>query len=89
METPEDQCDIISVDFIVELPQVHGYNLIMVVVDSVTKQVHFIPTHTMINTEGAVRLYLKEVWKHHRLPQVVLLDQGSQFIAEFTHEVYQ
>jgi hypothetical protein len=60
----------------------------MVIVDSVTKCVHFIPTHIMINMEGAVRLYLKEVWKHHGLPRVVILDSGSQFIVEFTHKVY-
>jgi hypothetical protein len=53
-ETPADQWDIISIDFIVELPQVHGYDAIMVVINSVTKRAHFIPTHTMINTEGAV-----------------------------------
>jgi hypothetical protein len=46
----------------------------MVVIDSVTKQAHFIPTHTTINAEGAVRLYHKEVWKHHGTPRVVLLD---------------
>jgi hypothetical protein len=61
----------------------------MVVIDSVTKQVHFIPMHTTLNAEGAVRLYLKEVWKHHGLPRVVLSDQGPQFIAEFICEVYK
>jgi hypothetical protein len=30
--------------------------------------VHFISTHTTLNVEGVVRLYLKEVWKHHGLP---------------------
>jgi hypothetical protein len=35
------------------------------------------------------RLYLKEVWKHHRLHRAVLSDRGSQFIAEFTCKVYQ
>jgi hypothetical protein len=87
-ETPEDQWDIISIDFIVELPQVHGYDAIMVVVNSVTNRVHFIPMHTTLNMEGAVRLYLKEVWKHHGLLRVVLSDQGPQFIAEFIHEVH-
>jgi hypothetical protein len=63
-------------------------NVIMVLVDSVTKWAHFIPTHTTLNVEGAVRLYLKEVWKHHGLPHVVLSDWGPQFIAEFTCKVY-
>jgi hypothetical protein len=79
---------VISVDFIVELPESHGYDAIMNVVDSVSKRVHCIPTHTTISAEGATLLYYREVWKHHGLPQSVLSDRGSQFIAGFTHELY-
>jgi hypothetical protein len=68
---------VISVDFIVELLESHGYNAIMNVVNSVTKHMHFIPTHTTITAEGAARLYLQDVWKHHRTPRVVLSDRGS------------
>jgi transposase InsO family protein len=80
---------MISVDFIVELPESHGYDTIMNVVDSVTKRAHFIPTHTTITAEGAVRLYLREVWKHHGMLRVVLSDRGSQFMAGFTCELYK
>jgi hypothetical protein len=80
---------VISVDFIVELPESHGYNTIMNVIDSVTKRVHFIPMHTTITAEGAARLYLRDVWKHHGTPRVVLSDRGSQFIAGFTRELYK
>jgi hypothetical protein len=55
---------VISVDFIVELPESHGYDTIMNIIDSVTKHAHFIPTHTTINAEGAAHLFLKEVWRH-------------------------
>jgi hypothetical protein len=64
-ETPAEPWDTISVDFIVELPESHGYDAIMNIVDSVTKCVHFIPTHTTMTAEDAAHLYLREVWKHH------------------------
>jgi hypothetical protein len=80
---------MISVDFIVELPESHGYDAIMNVINSVTKHVHFIPMHTTIMAEGAARLYLREVWKHHGTPRVVLSDRGSQFTAGFTRELYK
>jgi transposase InsO family protein len=80
---------MISVDFIVELPESHGYDTIMNVVDSVTKRAHFIPTNTTITAEGAACLYLREVWKHHGTPQVVLSDRGSQFTAGFMCELYK
>jgi hypothetical protein len=77
-ETPEAPWDTISVDFIVELPESHGYDAIMCVIDSLTKRVHFIPTHTTINAEGMALLFLKEVWKHHGTPRVVISDRGPQ-----------
>jgi hypothetical protein len=67
-ETPKAPWDVISVDFIVKLPESYGYDTIMNVVDSVTKCSHFIPMHTTINAEGVAHLLLKEVWKHHGMP---------------------
>jgi hypothetical protein len=37
-ETPEAPWDVISIDFIVKLPESHGYDAIMNVIDSVTKR---------------------------------------------------
>jgi hypothetical protein len=83
-ETPEAPWDTISVNFIVELLESHGYNAIMCIIDSLTKRAHFIPTHTTINAEGTALLFLKEVWKHHGTPWVVVSDRGPQFVAAFT-----
>jgi transposase InsO family protein len=80
---------MISINFIVELPESHGYNTIMCVVNSLTKCAHFIPTHTTINTEGTALLFLKEVWKHHGMPRVVVSDKGPQFVAGFMRELYK
>jgi hypothetical protein len=88
-ETPEAPWDTISVDFIVELLESHRYNTIMCVVDSLTKQAHFIPMHTTINAEGTALLFSKEVWKHHGTPWVVISDRGPQFITAFTRELYK
>jgi transposase InsO family protein len=88
-ETPEAPWDTISVDFIVELPQSHGYNAIMCVIDSLTKRAHFILMHTTLNAKGTTLLFLKEVWKHHGTPRVIVSDRGPQFIAAFTCELYK
>jgi hypothetical protein len=50
---PKAQWDVVSVNFITELPDSHGFDAIMVVVDSVSKQRHFIPTHTMVTALGS------------------------------------
>jgi hypothetical protein len=50
---------------------------------------HFIPMHTTINAKGTALLFLKEVWKHHGTPQVVVSDRGPQFIAGFMCKLYK
>jgi transposase InsO family protein len=88
-ETPKAPWEVISIDFIVELPESHSYDVIMCVVDSLTKCAPFILMHTTINTEGTALLFLKEVWKHHGTPRVVVSDRGPQFVAGFTRKLYK
>jgi len=73
----------------VELPESSGHDTIMTVVDSVSKRVHFVPTHMMVTAEGAARLFLYHVWKLHGLPKRVVSNRGPQFIASFTKELYR
>jgi hypothetical protein len=89
LEIPENRWDTVSVDFIVELPDSHGYDATMNVVDTVSKRAHFIPTNTTITAAGAAKLFLQHVWKLHGLPRKVVSDRGSQFVGEFTRELYR
>jgi len=69
LRIPDSRWDTLSVDFVVELPLSSGHDTVMTVVDSVSKQAHFIPTHTTVTAEGAARLFLHQVWKLHGLPK--------------------
>ena len=86
---PNAPWDTNNVDFIVELPESEGKDAIMVVVDSVTKQGHFIDTVTMLSTAGTARLYVQHIWKHHGLPKKAVSNRGLQFVVEFMKELYQ
>ena len=67
LPVPEVRWETVSVDFIMELPEAHGFDAVMNVVDSVSKRAHFISTNTTITALGAAQLYLAHVWKLHRL----------------------
>jgi len=66
----------ILVDFITKLPLVQGYNSILVVVDWLTKMVHFILTIEKTSAEGLTRLFRDNVWKLHGLPESIISDRG-------------
>ena len=89
LPTPANRWEHISVDFIVELPESAGYDAVMVVVDSLSKRAHFLPTHTTVTAEGTARLHRDHVWKLHGLPTRVISDRGPQFVAEFTQELFR
>jgi len=84
---PEKPWTHISADFITKLPLAQGYDSILVVVDRLTKMVHFIPTTEKTSAEGLVRLFRDNVWKLHRLPESIILDRGPQFAAGLMKEL--
>ena len=77
----------ISADFITKLLLAQGYDSILVVVDRLTKIVHFIPTTEKISAEGLARLFRDNMWKLHRLPKSIILDRGPQFAARLMREL--
>ena len=76
----------ISVDFITKLLLAQGYNLFLVVVNRLTKMVHFIPTTEKMSAEGLARLFRDNVWKLHRLSKSIISDRGPQFVAGIMQE---
>ena len=51
----DSQLKTISVYFIVELPEFIEFNTVMIVVDSMSKRIHFIPTHITVTVESTDR----------------------------------
>ena len=84
---PERPWIHISTDFITKLLLAQKYNSILIVVDGLTKMVHFIPTTEKMLAEGLARLFRDNVWKLHGLPKTIILDRGLQFTAELMREL--
>jgi len=66
---------------------VQGYDSILVVVDQLTKMVHFIPTTEKTLAEGLVRLFRDNMWKLHGLLESIISDKGPQFVAGLIREL--
>jgi len=62
---PEKPWMHISADFITKLPLAQRYDSILVVVDRLTKMVHFISTTEKTSAKGLARLFRNNVWKLH------------------------
>jgi len=84
---PERPWTNISADFITKLPLAQRYDSILVVMDRLTKIVHFIPTTEKTSAEGLARLFRDNMWKLHGLPESIILDRGPQFAAGLMREL--
>src|SRR6266446_6219226 len=67
-----------------ELPDLKGYNAVLVVVDHLSKQIHTIPTVTSLDSTGVVQLFLEHVRHHHGLLEEVISDCRPAFVSNFS-----
>src|SRR5260221_1731316 len=77
----------ISMDFIEQLPASENFSTILVVVDRLTKQAIFIPSHDTVNAPQVAQLFLTHIFSKHRVPAHVTSDQGSEFVSHFFHSL--
>jgi len=70
-------------DFIKQLPSSSGFTAILVVIDRLSKQAIFIPTHDTITSPELAQLFLLHVFAKHGVPAHVMSDQGSEFVSHF------
>jgi hypothetical protein len=60
-----------------------GYNSIWVVVDRLTKAVHFITVKTTYNSAMLAELYISRIVCLHGVPKKIVSDRGTQFTFHF------
>jgi transposase InsO family protein len=59
------------------------HDLIMVVVDKVTKTTHFIPLKTTHKATNVVDIFMKEVARLHEIPKTIVSDRDPKFTSNF------
>jgi len=70
-------------DFIKKLPFSSGFNTILVIVDHLSKQAIFIPTHDTITSVELAYLFIIHVFSKHRVLSHVTSNHGSEFVSHF------
>src|SRR6266436_322671 len=80
---PPRPWEYISMDFIEQLLASEGHMAILVIVDRLTKQSLFIPTHDSIDSPELAQLFLTHMFSKHGTPSHVTSNQGSEFVSHF------
>ncbi len=69
---------LISADWIRD-----SYDLILVIVDRLTKMIHYKPVKVTIDTPGLAEVIIDVVVRNHGVPESIVTDRGSLFTSKF------
>ena len=76
--------EVISLDFITGfLRTQRQHDSIMVVVDKLSKYAHFIPVRSTYKVDNIVEIFLKEIFRLHGAPKMVISDWDVKFMSYF------
>ena len=89
MPIPAQPWDVVSMDFIVDLPMSRGYNVIMVVIDYFSKQAHFVPTKPPLTALQVAKLFFKHIFKYHGMLAAIISDRDPRFTSRFWQELFK
>ncbi len=60
-----------------------SYDSMLVIVNRLTKIVHYEPVKVIIDTPGLAEVIIDVVVRHHEVPESIVTDQGSLFTSKF------
>ncbi|GKA88548.1 putative reverse transcriptase domain-containing protein [Tanacetum coccineum] len=81
-EIPEWKWEKLTMDFITNLPKSSsGYNTIGLIMDRLTKLVHFLPIREDYKTEKLAKIYVNEIVARHGVSVSIILDRDGRFMS--------
>ena len=84
LPVPKEPWNSISLDFIAKLPlSSSSYTAITVIIDHMTRQGLFIPTHNTITSQQLAQLFILHICSKHGIPSHIPSDQGTQVRLTF------
>jgi hypothetical protein len=81
---PQWKWDCVTIDFVCGLPMSRSQkDTILVIVDRLTKTVHFIPVTMRYSSEKLLQLYIQEIVRLHGVPSSIVSNRDLRFMSRF------
>jgi hypothetical protein len=80
---PERSWQHISINFITHLPLSNRFDVVLVIVDRLTKMRYYVPCYMTDNAEDVSHIFIREIYRLHSAPVSVVSDRDICFVNEF------
>nr|KYP46437.1 Transposon Ty3-I Gag-Pol polyprotein [Cajanus cajan] len=79
----------LAMDFITGLPLSHGFTVILVVIDRLSKYAHFFTMKTDYTSKQVAEIFVKNVVKLHGFPKTIVSDRDKVFTSQFWQHLFK
>ncbi len=93
LPVPTHRWKDLSINFVTGLPisanwKDDSYDSILVIVDRLTKMIHYEPVKVTINAPGLAKVIIDMVVQYHGVSESIITDRGSLFTSKFWSSLY-
>lgn len=88
LSVPQSIFSYIHIDFIIGLPKSSDFEVILVVVERLTKYDHFVPLKDSYITAIVAQTFVDQIYRLHGLPRNIMSERDSVFISTFWQELW-
>ena len=89
LPVPDYPWQQVTMDLMTLPPSNNGYDNVFVVVDRLTKMVHFIPTRKTAGAQELARLFFDNIVRLHGVPDAIISDRDTCFTSDFWRALFE